>query len=167
MQEQKLVNGKTLTHHVLKYLANSSADFNHAATLTFKYEPTSFYSAFAACRHFSNRLDRVIFGNNWQRRAKHDDSCRVAMVPVVEGAPNSDKNGGTRLHYHIAFVKPDHLSTPAFALLINECWRRTKCAGSGFVKHSKDSDFDWIDYISKTFEATKLYALDEESLHVY
>jgi len=100
MHQKKFVVGKELALQVLKYLAGSSVEFNHASTLTFKYEPPDIIHAFRAFQYFSNRLNREIFGNNWRRKAKHDNKCRLTMIPAVEGSTRSDENGGIRLHYH-------------------------------------------------------------------
>lgn len=166
-QNQYLKNGKDMTCQFMEFLENCSADFDHAVTLTFTHEPPDIINAFSACRHFCNRLNRAIFGNNWRRKAKNDIRQRIAIIPVIEGQPNSEKHGQIRLHYHMAISRPEHLTTEELTYLIEKCWRKTKYAGNSVAKHTSNADFDWIRYISKTFETTRLYALDAESLHVY
>lgn len=156
----------SLKEAFMQYIKKASVSFNFAATFTFKANLYDEIDAQNNARQFSNRVNQVLFGNNWRRKSKHDLRGRLPAIAVLEGKSNGD-DGNKRWHYHFAFAKPDNLSNKEFAAILLDCWRST--SKGGYFKNvvTPDSDFGWIEYITKTFKSDQIEALDMQSLHVY
>lgn len=122
-----------------------SCTFDLAATLTFSNAPRNYEVAERDFRHFMNRLNRAIYGNNWLRKSKKQPERRIAVVPVHE-----DGYGRKQLHYHCAFATPKHLSITKFSSMINAHWSELH---KGSTKHNKFvptyDEEGWLDYILK------------------
>jgi hypothetical protein len=157
---------KSLKREFLSEIEKATVDFNFAATFTFSGNLYDEIDAQKNARQFSNRLNQSLFGNNWRRKSKHDPHFRVPAIAVLEGDSNGN-DGGKRWHYHFAFAKPEHLNNDEFSTKLLTCWRETQ--KGGYFKNivTPDSDYGWIEYITKTFKTDDIEALDIESTHIY
>jgi len=96
-------------------------------------------------RHFSNRLNKKVFGNSFRRYGK-----RLKMVVVEEG-----KKNGVRLHQHTVIETPSHLDQLQFNSLIGEIWTNKTLWGYEDIRFdvpnkSKGDVSGWINYITKS-----------------
>lgn len=88
-------------------------------------------------RHFTNRLNKAVYGNAASRYAK-----RVPIIAVQEGGND------LRLHYHawIDCPRDDLIST--FPALVTELWGQTPW-GYREIDINASTDVRWTNYISK------------------
>ena len=96
-------------------------------------------------RHFSNRLNKKVFGNSFRRYGK-----RLKMVVVEEGGKN-----GVRLHQHTVIETPSHLDQHQFKSLIGDIWTNKTLWGYEDIRFdvpnkSKGNVSGWINYITKS-----------------
>ncbi|WP_426264268.1 rolling circle replication-associated protein [Sphingomonas sp. PWP1-2] len=95
------------------------------------------YEASVNMRHFTNRLNKAVYGNAASRHG-----MRVPIIAVQEGG------SGIRLHYHAIIDCPHVDLVPGFPSLINELWGKTPW-GHREIQVRSNPDEGWIDYISK------------------
>jgi hypothetical protein len=88
-------------------------------------------------RHFSNVLNRRIYGNAFRRFDK-----RTRIVPVIE---HDDIH---RWHYHAAIDCPPHVSSETFPLLIAEAWAATDF-GDRQIEIKPGAERGWVSYMLK------------------
>jgi len=96
-------------------------------------------------RHFSNRLNKKVFGNSFRRYGK-----RLKMVVVEEGGKNE-----VRLHLHTVIETPSHLDQLQFKSLIGDIWTNKTLWGYEDIRFdvpnkSKGDVSGWINYITKS-----------------
>ena len=96
-------------------------------------------------RHFSNRLNKKVFGNSFRRYGK-----RLKMVVVEEGG-----NNGVRLHQHTVIETPSHLDQHQFKSLVGDIWTNKTLWGYEDIRFdvpnkSKGDVSGWINYITKS-----------------
>jgi len=96
-------------------------------------------------RHFSNRLNKKVFGNSFRRYGK-----RLKMVVVEEGGKNE-----VRLHQHTVIETPSHLDQHQFKSLISDIWTNKTLWGYKDIcfdvpNKSKGDVIGWINYITKS-----------------
>jgi hypothetical protein len=95
-------------------------------------------------RHFSNLLNRAVYGHAAKRYGK-----KVRMVVVLEG------NAAVRWHFHAAIDCAAHIEPDGFADLVRECWAQTDWA-YGEADIQTGADDGWIRYMSKLRTKTDL-----------
>ena len=96
-------------------------------------------------RHFSNRLNRKVYGKSFHRYGK-----RLKMIVVEEGGKN-----GVRLHQHTVIETPSHLDQHKFKTLISDIWTNSTLWGYKDIcfevpNKSKGDVSGWINYITKS-----------------
>jgi len=93
-------------------------------------------------RHFSNHLNRKVFGNGWRRYGK-----RLKMLVVREISPLN------RHHLHTCIELPQRLSLSTFHSQIKSTWERCDF-GYNHIHIEKPSSLareeGWIRYMMKT-----------------
>ena len=112
------------------------------------------YQITASLRHFSNRLNRRWFGNNWRRYNK-----RIEFVSAEEGYSSKNTRGYTRKHIHLRFKLPfaapqtfDEMrefeaQKHQFVKSIRDCWAKIDWAYGSYVGFHADDG--WSDYLAK------------------
>lgn len=146
-----------------RWLSNASNGFDTAVTLTFRNDPETIERASADFSHFLNKLNDACFGNNWSRRAKHDPTARIAVVPIVENG-----FGTKRLHYHCVFSRPAHISYAKFRIVIALCWHETR--NGGYTRNDIQKIYDrsgFIGYMAKELRVDDFDKLDAKNIHIY
>jgi hypothetical protein len=88
-------------------------------------------------RHFSNVLNRCVYGNAFRRYGK-----RTRVIPVIE----HDKVH--RWHYHAVIDCPPHINIEAFPCLISEAWTATDF-GHRQIDVKPNADQGWVSYMLK------------------
>ena len=110
-------------------------------TLTLKqqvnFQKLDLTSASANIRHFTNRLNRMIFGSSAQRYGKG-----IKIFPVIE------KSADDRLHIHAVIDCPDHIDNSSFNDKINQAWSKTNF-GYRHTHIQPIRDDGWSLYITK------------------
>ena len=154
---------KTIQQDFIDYVSNASCDFDTAVSLTFAKEPLNTQQASRTFNWFLNKLNDDCYGNNWQRRAKHIPSARIAIVPIL-----ADGFGYKRLHYHCAAVKPKNLNDWQFEKLILMLWDNSYL---GSKEHNKIEPIwnkkGWAKYISEELTLDTADIIDEKNIHIY
>jgi hypothetical protein len=122
------------------YLQNLSNWFG--VTLTFKQRLNGNrldeISSSQNLRHFTNLLNKRVFGN----RSKRFGS-KVEIIPVLE------RSKMDRYHYHLCLRKPETHSDQKFETVIRECWLKTRW-GYNEIHIHRQIDNGWVDYITKS-----------------
>lgn len=95
--------------------------------------------ASANFRHFSNRLNHVIFGSRAKRYG-----AKLQMVVVLETSADN------RLHFHCIIDRPIHCPFPTFAAIVREQWAKT-------VDIQDRPDEGWTDYLLKRRQKRSLF----------
>lgn len=96
-------------------------------------------------RHFSNRLNRKVYGKSFHRYGK-----RLKMIVVEEGGKNE-----VRLHQHTVIETPSHLDQHQFKTLISDIWTSHTLWGYENIHFGVPDKFKgdvsgWINYITKS-----------------
>ena len=132
---------KKIKNSFIEYASSIQWTNPHAITLTLKQrvDNISINQIIASInfRHFLNRLNRWFFGNAAERYKKS-----IQVVPVIES------NATTRLHFHAAIERPEHINQIEFDNAIRHCWSKTKW-GYNHIDIQPMTDNGWIEYISK------------------
>ena len=112
-----------------------------AVTLTMKQRVNSLDLDQIECsrnfRHFSNRLNKAIFGNAFTRYGN-----RLRMIPVLE------KSHSQRYHFHSVIDRVNRISRDQFKDIVTDCWERTLW-GYREIDFQYDISKGWIDYMTK------------------
>src|SRR5664279_2489574 len=102
-----MTNDKALRQAIIPLFAINNFHDPCAVTLTMKQRVNSRELDQIECsrnfRHFSNRLNKAIFGNASARYGK-----RLRMIPVLE------KSHSQRYHYHTALDRIERISRDQF-----------------------------------------------------
>jgi len=96
-------------------------------------------------RHFSNRLNKKVYGKSFERFGK-----RIKMIVVEEGGKN-----GIRLHQHTVIETPPHIDQQQFKTLIRNIWTNRTLWGYNNIhfdvpNETKGDVEGWINYITKS-----------------
>jgi hypothetical protein len=136
-----MTNDKALRQAIIPLFYIGRFNDPCAVTLTMKQRVNSRELDQIECsrnfRHFSNRLNKVGFGNAFTRYGN-----RLRMIPVLE------KSNSQRYHYHTALDRIDRISRDQFKDIVTDCWERTLW-GYREIDFQYDISNGWIDYITK------------------
>ena len=88
-------------------------------------------------RHFTNLLNRRVYGHSFKRHGK-----RVQVIPVLEGG------GLTRFHYHCVIDCPRPELVEEFPNLVKKCWTQTDY-GYDQIDIQPGSNTGWVNYMTK------------------
>ena len=94
-------------------------------------------------RHFLNRLNRSIYGNQARKGLR-----KLRVLPVLE----RDKSG--RYHYHLHLEQPSDKSGVDLSYHIMSLWPKTRLALDGFGRRDRNDinlevDQGWVAYMTK------------------
>src|SRR5262245_60437981 len=101
------------------------------------FMPMDELQAKSVFRHFSNRLNREVYGAAYR---KHDK--RVQIIPILEKSHNG------HWHYHVAVEPPTFMSNTAFAQLAVVLWESGH-SGARYGQVEPYANEGWISYITK------------------
>ncbi len=105
-------------------------------------------------RHFTNLLNRRVYGHSFKRHGK-----RVQVIPVLEGG------GLTRLHYHCVIDCPRPELVDDFPTIVRECWMSTDF-GYDQIDIQPGSNTGWVNYMTKYRTKTEFdQSIDWVNLH--
>ena len=136
-----MTNDKALRQAIIPLFDIGRFNDPCAVTLTMKQRVNSRELDQIECsrnfRHFSNRLNKAIFGNAFTRYGN-----RLRMIAVLE------KSNSQRYHYHTALDRIDRISRDQFKDIVTDCWERTLW-GYREIDFQYDISKGWIDYMTK------------------
>ena len=152
-----------IAKEIEQWISDATCEFDTAVTLTFRIDPETVEQASSDFCHFLNKLNDACFGNNWSRRAKHDPTARIAVVPIIENG-----FGTKRLHYHCVFSRPAHISHDKFRLMIALCWNEARNGGNtrNDIQQVYDSS-GFVGYMTKELRVDNFDKLDAKNIHIY
>src|SRR3974390_3537718 len=108
------------------------------------------YACRQAFRHFTNLLNRAVYGAAFRRYGR-----RLRVLPVLEkgevraSALRSWERGTSgRWHIHCAIELPSHLDAVALERLIRDCWAKVEL-GYGRILIRDCANAGWINYMLK------------------
>ena len=128
------------------------------------------YPCRRAFHHFTNLLNRAVYGAAFRR---HGKGLRViAVLEKGEVRPRALRSSecGTsgRWHIHCAIELPSHLDSIALERLIRKCWAKVEL-GHRRILVRDCADAGWINYMLKDRQKSEFEALLDcvliESLH--
>jgi hypothetical protein len=109
-----------------------------------------------AFRHFTNLLNRAIYGAAFRRHGK-----RLRVLPVLEkgevGARalrSRERGASGRWHIHCAIELPAHCDAVALEHLIRGCWIKVAW-GYGQILVRDHANAGWIDYMLKATQKSQ------------
>src|ERR1700733_7634244 len=128
------------------------------------------YPCRQAFRHFTNLLNRAVFGAAFRRYGK-----RLRVLPVLEKgdlrAPalrSTASSASGRWHIHCAVELPSHLDAVSLERLIPVCWQKVEW-GYGRILVRDGADAGWVAYMLKSRQKSEfddfLDCILLESLH--
>lgn len=108
------------------------------------------YSCRQAFRHFTNLLNRAVYGAAFRRHGK-----RLRLLPVLEKGEvrasalcSWERGRSGRWHIHFAVELPAHLDAVALENLIRHCWAKVEL-GCGRLLVRDGANAGWIGYMLK------------------
>jgi hypothetical protein len=128
------------------------------------------YACRQAFRHFTNLLNRAVYGAAFRRHGR-----RLRVLPVLEkgevcaGVLRPWERGTSgRWHIHCAIELPSHLDPVALEKLIRACWAKVEL-GYGRILVRAGADAGWISYMLKDRQKSEFDSCVDcimiESLH--
>jgi hypothetical protein len=123
-----------------------------------------------AFRHFTNLLNRAVYGSAFRRYGK-----RLRVLPVLEKGEVraralrlSERGTSGRWHIHCAIELPSHFDAVALEKLIRDCWAKVEW-GHGRILVRDCANAGWISYMLKGRQKSEfegfLDCIIVESLH--
>ena len=128
------------------------------------------YPCRQAFRHFTNLLNRAVFGAAFGRHGK-----RLRVLPVLERGEVCTRElrswecgASGRWHIHCAIELPPHFDAVALENLICDCWAKVEL-GYGRILVRDCANAGWIDYMLKDRQKSEFDGLLDciiiESMH--
>ena len=128
------------------------------------------YPCRRAFHHFTNLLNRAVYGAAFRRHGKGLRTIAVLEKGEVRARALHSSERGTsgRWHIHCAIELPSHLDSVAFENLIRKCWAKVEWGHRRILVRDR-ANAGWISYMLKGRQKSEFDAFLDcviiESLH--